>query len=459
MEEIQNPRVTLSPSPLQPTAAAAAATEEELSHRASLCEECGVQPFKYRCPGCSLRTCSLPCVKSHKKRTNCNGRRDRTHFIPISEFNDAHLISDYNLLEETKRVAESARKLRQGLIGAAGFKLSLRAKELRRVARTRNIDVLLLPAGMTMKKKNRSFYHRWKKVIFWTIEWAFYSTDIVLVDHGVDEHKSLRSLVENHLKIDGSWNTQKQYKLRPFRKESVDNLKFFIREKVKGTESPFRELNINCSLSKQLAGIAVLEFPIIHVVLPLHFDKFGVNDYSKQNTDNVSAESLSGLPSSIGVTSNEKVKDKNDVPAEESRSCSVTCANPESAYTDTLPVEGDSESFLAGHSHSDTFDCKEKECFDYFLADIQDLGVDRDTNFDFEDVLPTSCFNLLDGSDAGHVQGPDCGFSNEEDLVRTQLLQNMSSFDSEGRYRGDLSISTDAYVAGQDLEEGEIAKS
>lgn len=57
-------------------------------------------------------------------------------------------------------MAESARKLRQGLIGDAGFKLPLKAKDLRRFARDRNIGVLFLPVGMTMRKKNRSYYNR-----------------------------------------------------------------------------------------------------------------------------------------------------------------------------------------------------------------------------------------------------------------------------------------------------------
>lgn len=57
-----------------------------------LCEECGQNPSKYKCPGCSLRTCSLPCVKSHKQRTSCTGKRPTT-FVPLSEFNDNLLIS------------------------------------------------------------------------------------------------------------------------------------------------------------------------------------------------------------------------------------------------------------------------------------------------------------------------------------------------------------------------------
>eukprot|EP00250_Pteridium_aquilinum_P023460 c26940_g1_i1 orf=1-336(-) len=76
------------------------------------CEECHKEIAKYTCPGCSLRTCSLPCVRAHKERTSCSGKRDRSSFVPITSFDDTHLLSDYNLLEEILRNAESARRFR-----------------------------------------------------------------------------------------------------------------------------------------------------------------------------------------------------------------------------------------------------------------------------------------------------------------------------------------------------------
>lgn len=59
----------------------------------TLCEECKSNPSKYKCPGCSIHSCSLPCVKSHKKRTGCTGTRDQTQFVPLSQFDDNTLLS------------------------------------------------------------------------------------------------------------------------------------------------------------------------------------------------------------------------------------------------------------------------------------------------------------------------------------------------------------------------------
>nr|CAB3475524.1 unnamed protein product [Digitaria exilis] len=88
--------------------------------KGSPCEECGDQPWKYRCPGCARLTCSLPCVQAHKRRTACTGKRTRTDPVPIAQFDDNQLISDYNFLEETKQATESAHRLIGGFGGNFG---------------------------------------------------------------------------------------------------------------------------------------------------------------------------------------------------------------------------------------------------------------------------------------------------------------------------------------------------
>lgn len=58
-----------------------------------LCQECEQNEFKYKCPGCGVRSCGLGCVKAHKERTGCTGKRDRTVFVPLAEFCDNVLVS------------------------------------------------------------------------------------------------------------------------------------------------------------------------------------------------------------------------------------------------------------------------------------------------------------------------------------------------------------------------------
>ena len=39
-----------------------------------LCKVCKLNQSKYTCPGCFVRSCSLPCVKAHKQHTGVYGQ-------------------------------------------------------------------------------------------------------------------------------------------------------------------------------------------------------------------------------------------------------------------------------------------------------------------------------------------------------------------------------------------------
>ncbi|KAJ1431360.1 Zinc finger, HIT-type [Sesbania bispinosa] len=236
-----------------------------------LCEECKSNPSKYKCPGCSIHSCSLPCVKAHKERTGCTGKRNQTQFVPLSHFDDNILLSDYNLLEEMKRVAESAQRMRTKLGVHTYFKLPHHLRGLRNAAGHRRTKLLFLPNGMSKREKNQSRYDPRKKSISWTIEWRFHSTDIVIHDHGVNENTSFCSILEKHLKP-GPWNNQ----LRQFCEDHLDCLKLFIRKYPKGPKSPFKELDMKAPIRQQLANIVILEFPVVFVFLPSHSINFEV---------------------------------------------------------------------------------------------------------------------------------------------------------------------------------------
>ena len=47
--------------------------EGKKKHEVILCEVCQQKPFKYTCPGCNKRTCSLDCVRRHKKDVGFEG--------------------------------------------------------------------------------------------------------------------------------------------------------------------------------------------------------------------------------------------------------------------------------------------------------------------------------------------------------------------------------------------------
>ncbi|CAN1814548.1 Box C/D snoRNA protein 1 [Linum perenne] len=236
-----------------------------------LCVECQEKQSKYKCPGCSLRTCSLPCVKSHKLRTGCSGKREVAPFIPISQFDDNTLLSDYNFLEEVKRVADAGQRMRSQLRAYPQYRLPHHLKCLKSVASSRKTNLMLLPSGMSRRDKNQTRYDQRKKLILWTVEWRFHSTGVVTLDHGVDENASIFSEIQKHLQP-GPWRNQ----LKQFCEEDLESLKCFIRKYPKQGKSPFRELDIKAPLREQIAHLSILEYPVIHVYLPSHSYDFEV---------------------------------------------------------------------------------------------------------------------------------------------------------------------------------------
>lgn len=76
-------------------------------------------------------------------------------FLPIVvEF---HTL-DYYLLEDVKRIAESAHRMSGKFGGGAHFKLPFHLKSLRSAAGSRRTKLLFLPSGMSKREKNQSRY-------------------------------------------------------------------------------------------------------------------------------------------------------------------------------------------------------------------------------------------------------------------------------------------------------------
>ncbi|KZV20413.1 box C/D snoRNA protein 1 [Dorcoceras hygrometricum] len=279
--------------------------------RPILCEECKVKPSKYKCPGCSLRSCSLLCVNAHKQRTACTGKKPVANSAPLSKFDDNLILSDYNMLEDVKRIAESAQRIRVKLCGNYQFRIPFPLKNLRNAAASRRTRILFHSNGMSKRETNKTYYNNRKKFISWTIEWRFHLTDVVIVDHGhivlyftykffhcrIHENTSLSSVIENHLKP-GPWN----HKLKQFCDETLDSLRFFIRKYPKGPKSPFCQLNMKAPIREQLANMVILEYPVILVFLPSHSYDFEVIKNSIPIKKEIKESSHNDQPSPKGVT-------------------------------------------------------------------------------------------------------------------------------------------------------------
>lgn len=87
------------------------AVEEQAAVVQKLCAVCEIAAAQYKCPACSMMTCSLVCCKAHKTKVlfscnifpcedkcefaqwDCSGQRERSSFVKSSEYSEPHLKS------------------------------------------------------------------------------------------------------------------------------------------------------------------------------------------------------------------------------------------------------------------------------------------------------------------------------------------------------------------------------
>ncbi|ROT43377.1 hypothetical protein SODALDRAFT_375558 [Sodiomyces alkalinus F11] len=205
----------------------------------SLCAICHIQPPKYKCPACALRTCSLACSRKHKAWSSCSGVRDPTAYIPPSKLKTpAGIDHDYNFLSAIERARQRSEreiveerhlltenqlrsvdaqtvKWRRGKDGVkrkvlvarpqrgsgpAGGRPEL-SKQMQKRLATFGIDVRRVPLGMTRQKENGTHVHKASGRINWQVEWLLFESAADTA-HDVQEPKWNKTRIMNKVMDD-----------------------------------------------------------------------------------------------------------------------------------------------------------------------------------------------------------------------------------------------------------------
>lgn len=130
------------------------------------------KPYKYCCPRCSSRTCSLPCLKRHKQWASCNGIRDPAAYVKRSDLATPKGIDhDYNYLTSIERqfdIAERDFESRGILLydenqsGAKrkGYKPAKGEIPLENAIKQCRVVVDKAPKGMSRQKQNATHWDK-----------------------------------------------------------------------------------------------------------------------------------------------------------------------------------------------------------------------------------------------------------------------------------------------------------
>uniref|UniRef100_A0A915PWP7 Box C/D snoRNA protein 1 n=1 Tax=Setaria digitata TaxID=48799 RepID=A0A915PWP7_9BILA len=87
-----------------------AAAESTTASSVRLCDMCHKDSWKYRCPRCSFRTCSLPCSKEHKAKYECSGEREKSFDVikRLTDYSSSVAVDDEKFLKNVTTSLSSA---------------------------------------------------------------------------------------------------------------------------------------------------------------------------------------------------------------------------------------------------------------------------------------------------------------------------------------------------------------
>lgn len=306
-----------------------------------LCEVCNENPFKYKCPGCFKRTCSLACSKNHKLDDNCTGKSYDPHkYVSNEEIknaddekheNNALIQRDFNFLTSLKREVELHKgdafsKNRKTLqvyhknsnnsYNNMNNKRQKVDSECQRVIR-RGVNCLLLPRGMSRSSSNRSKWDKPLDLFVWSIEWIIcpqksddddISTEIFKhISHRVKETDTVTDGMSNivyekccklygietdHTEVKGDDLVDKssdEYREKRAHTLIENKLKFYTKWFAYNTTQPTdsRELieldGVTKCIGEQLKNRTVIEFPTVFIArkesdLPIGYKVINEND-------------------------------------------------------------------------------------------------------------------------------------------------------------------------------------
>ncbi|CAB4057139.1 unnamed protein product [Lepeophtheirus salmonis] len=209
----------------------------------SLCETCQKNEPKYTCPGCSIRSCSLDCVKKHKSGVDaCDGIRRKSSYVPLSQFTDDDLEKDFTFMSSACNTLNSIGRDKLRNITTKGenaLPIPYFYTQLINANRIRGCRFLLLPPHFHRHKTNTSRLDFALNRIFWKVDWYFpHANDLTLTEKSMDE-------------MTRPWDYIKEVIYQEQKMQNQDTEKDLLYSKSKGFRKPRIVLDLKNWISKK----------------------------------------------------------------------------------------------------------------------------------------------------------------------------------------------------------------
>lgn len=266
-----------------------------------VCSICHLNEHKYTCPACGVKTCSIDCVKRHKRQTECSGLVDQSKFIPkkVLSQDESHINRDYNFLLNVGRqihvgkgdIKSSAKNVFKRQFSGGNQNKNKRFKnnnvdaqdamdtriecvkkvflqEPTTVVKRNNTMIIQLPTGMSRATSNKTGYDKKAGSFIWTVEWVVIdetgNEKDRFISYRLKEHLLLKdavpmNILNNTVSINEGEDSAKQI--------DKDQLNFYLANVVgyEKTKETILRLNGTDLISDALTNMIVLEYPTIYI--------------------------------------------------------------------------------------------------------------------------------------------------------------------------------------------------
>lgn len=233
----------------------------------SSCGVCDSEEAKYRCPSCKKHTCSLVCVKQHKSVSGCSGVRDQTAFVPLSDFREIHMLSDYRFLEDSARLRQQSSR---DTVMSSGRQHPKQGQWMIRKAKAVNVTLKLLPKVFSKHRENTTVFIHRERRFHWHLKIHFPQSDAVYSERRPD-NTLLDQILHSYIHPSEADPVRRQ-KLKLY-VSSQQNIRVFLKaEQLKSLR--YHELELNKTLQENLMYKTIIEYPEIFVVLDQHSQQY-----------------------------------------------------------------------------------------------------------------------------------------------------------------------------------------
>lgn len=251
-----------------------------------LCEMCKSNEFKYKCPRCFIKTCSLNCVKQHKKDKNCSGQKDKfTYETNINNFTEKELVRDIKFINEAIRETNCASKKVFNMTDNEEKREKEKKNKYNRkcAKKFRNISLHCSPMIMKRFSENKSYIDYKNKKFFWTVKFIFNLPDekkheYIFKENFDDSQYNLNDIIEYLFKNKQEADISTLMFLNTIKEEDLKNSQFLFKlnlkemdknhikgKLVKLNKMHYEECDKLMLLKDILFGKDVLEYPEFYI--------------------------------------------------------------------------------------------------------------------------------------------------------------------------------------------------